>query len=197
MGIIVGKSNREQWSIKNVSSGSISIGDLPKCPVVGPNKIVDLLRYHTKEEINQSIYLKRLIDRRTVKAMKTSDSVELDSYDVKVYESVEGNEIEDFAPSGEAVVEAKVLISDNYSVQSTDKNIYVTATAENNITVTLPASTGSGRVLTIKKIDDTIGTVIIEGNGSDTLDGELNQTLIIEHESITIQDVSTGNWYIN
>jgi hypothetical protein len=60
----------------------------------------------------------------------------------------------------------------------------------------LPAATGSGRVLTIKKVDSSTGTVIIEGNDSDTVDGELNQTLISESESITIQDSLLGKWYI-
>ncbi len=65
-----------------------------------------------------------------------------------------------------------------------------------NITTTLLTAVGnSGRWFVIKKIDSSANTVIIDSNGSETIDGGLTATLTSQFESINI--VSDGsNWHI-
>ena len=84
-----------------------------------------------------------------------------------------------------------------YTVLVTDRYIYVTASTDNNKVVALPAATGSGRILTIKKLDSSTATVTIDGNASETIDGETTFVLSMQYESITIQDAASGVWYIN
>jgi len=61
-----------------------------------------------------------------------------------------------------------------------------------NITVELPTGVGNaGKELNIKKMDLSVNTVIINGNGVETVDGETSQTLTAQHDSITIVSADT------
>jgi hypothetical protein len=61
------------------------------------------------------------------------------------------------------------------------------------MTVTLPAATGSGKEYRVKNINS--GTVTVEGNSADTIDGELNQSLY-QWEGIILVDYATGKWVV-
>lgn len=64
------------------------------------------------------------------------------------------------------------------------------------ITINLPAvSTLTGRRYTVKKIDGSANTVVLDGNGSETIDGATTQTLSGIYESLTIQNNGTA-WFI-
>jgi len=81
-----------------------------------------------------------------------------------------------------------VLTSDGY------RYIYVSTGAVNR-TINLPAvATNDKREITIKKIDSGVGSVIIDGNASETIDGALTQAIPNISSSITIQCVN-GKWY--
>ena len=75
------------------------------------------------------------------------------------------------------------------TILSTDDVILCNGT----FTITLPASTGSGKVYNVKNIGTGITT--LEGNLSETIDGELNISLD-QYEGVTIIDSGTGVWYI-
>ena len=70
----------------------------------------------------------------------------------------------------------------------------------NAITINLPlaniSGTGAaGKTYHIKKIDSTSNTVTIDGNGSETIDGDLTKVITSQWDSLMI--VSDGsNWYI-
>jgi hypothetical protein len=61
------------------------------------------------------------------------------------------------------------------------------------MTITLPAANGSKRLYEIKNIG--IGAVVVDGNGADTIDGDLTQTLG-QHEAISIVDYAANKWSI-
>lgn len=65
-----------------------------------------------------------------------------------------------------------------------------------NRTITLPAASGcSGRVYRIKKTDSSGNTVLIDGNSSETIDGQLQWPLSNQYEGVVI--ISDGsNWHI-
>lgn len=68
-----------------------------------------------------------------------------------------------------------------------------------NITITLPSVSDAktvGMKLTIKKIDSTGFSVIIDGAGSETIDGQLTKELLSQYQSIQIHANSTGWWVV-
>lgn len=65
-----------------------------------------------------------------------------------------------------------------------------------SITITLPTAVGNaGKLVTITKTDSTANLVKIDGNGSETINGDLSFNLEVELEAITV--ISNGtNWRI-
>jgi hypothetical protein len=84
-----------------------------------------------------------------------------------------------------------VVKTNNYTVEDNDD--LVICNSASPFTVTLLAATGSGRVINIKNINT--GTVTVEGNLSETIDGELNQPLN-QFSNIQICDYASGKWII-
>ena len=78
---------------------------------------------------------------------------------------------------------------------------YTATTADNVIicnkatamTITLPAATGKGQEFTIKNIN--AGTVTVDGNSSDTIDGSATKDLL-QWASITIIDYAANAWAV-
>ena len=83
----------------------------------------------------------------------------------------------------------------NYTLTTLDKLVFANA-ASGGFTLTLPtaASGNGGRIFRIRKIDSTYNIVIIDGNGSQTIDGMLNWELRNPGDYIHI--ISDGaNWH--
>lgn len=88
-------------------------------------------------------------------------------------------------------------VSASYTVLDTDgfSTIFVT-TAGTNRTITLPlAANNAGRTLYIKKVDSGTGQVIVDGNGTETIDGNLTFTLFLQFDSVTVECDGTA-WYV-
>jgi hypothetical protein len=87
--------------------------------------------------------------------------------------------------------------SANYTVLDSDgyATILVTTGASDR-TITLPtAADNTGRTLTSKKVDSGVGDVIVEGEGSETIDGALNNHIISQYSSLKLVCDGTG-WHI-
>ncbi len=80
-------------------------------------------------------------------------------------------------------------VTQAYTVLDTDDVVRCNGT----FTVTLPAATGSGALYIIKNIDT--GIITLDGNGTDTIDGSLTQT-ITSLCWLTVLDVASGKWDI-
>lgn len=65
---------RETWFLKNVHGRELTISDLDKAPAIKPNETVDMLRYHTKQEIEQSESLAAAITANWVTLIKRRDN---------------------------------------------------------------------------------------------------------------------------
>jgi len=76
-----------------------------------------------------------------------------------------------------------------YTILNTDDVILCNGT----FTATLPAATGTGKVFHIKNIGT--GVITVAGNGTETIDNELTQT-VNSYENLQVIDGSSGNWYI-
>jgi hypothetical protein len=98
-------------------------------------------------------------------------------------------------PLYETNIYALSIKTGNYTLTDTDSVVLASATL-NSITIMLPTAVGrAGKEFTIKKIDTTNNSVVINGDGSEKIDGELIQIILDQYTSITV--VSDGsNWYI-
>ena len=88
-----------------------------------------------------------------------------------------------------AISEPTSSKSSSYTVTMADhkKTILVNA-AGGSVTITLPASATvkNGFIVTIKKIDSSSNSVIIDGNSSETIDGALTKTINEQFGSFTV-----------
>jgi hypothetical protein len=80
---------------------------------------------------------------------------------------------------------------DNYIVSRTDDLIICNKTGD--MTVSLIAATGSGKILDIKNINT--GTVTIDADGTDIIDGDMAVD-IYQGENLQIADYDVGKWTI-
>ena len=77
-----------------------------------------------------------------------------------------------------------------------DRTLLVDTTV-GDITLNLPtAASARFKIYTIKKIDAGVDTVIIDGNGSETIDDATTKVLAAQYESITIQSDGTDWWIL-
>ena len=97
------------------------------------------------------------------------------------------------AASGRLVV---VSATAAYAARASDGFIKADATSA-SFTVTLPSASdaGTGKLMTIKKIDSSTNVVTLDGNGSDTIDDLANLVLRRQFEAVTL--VCDGSeWWI-
>jgi len=87
-----------------------------------------------------------------------------------------------------------VTVTSDYTATDLDNTILGDASSA-QVTVTLPdATTTEGLMLYIKKTDAS-NNVVIDGNGSQTIDGSTTHTLSSQNDSVQIQSNGT-NWFI-
>jgi hypothetical protein len=88
-----------------------------------------------------------------------------------------------------------ITVSDSAYSAAEEYTIFCNAVG-GTITVNLPAAaTNAGRIYNIKKIDSSQYTVIIDGNASETIDGDLTKTITAQWVSVMLHCNGT-NWYI-
>jgi hypothetical protein len=88
-----------------------------------------------------------------------------------------------------------VMIGSDYQALLSDRYIDANATLQ-VITITLPTAVGElGRDYIIKRVNAGPNVVIVEGFGSETIDGELQYQLETQWESVTIIS-DNSNWKV-
>lgn len=85
-------------------------------------------------------------------------------------------------------------ISASATPAATDRYIRCTSGSSSDQTYTLPAATGTGRVIEVKKIDSGTKNCIVAGAGSDKIDGAASYTLSAQYQAVTVQDVASAVW---
>ena len=111
---------------------------------------------------------------------------------LKLYQ--EGNWVDVGTVSGNNSL-AVTSISANYTASTSDQVILTDATST-AITITLPAASGnSGKFFYIKRIDQSVHAITLDGNGAETIDGDTTHILDVQYDCCFI--VCDGsNWYI-
>jgi hypothetical protein len=79
------------------------------------------------------------------------------------------------------------------SYTATDEDYYILINKTVPFTLTLPAATGSARVLYVKNINS--GAVTIDGNASEIIDSAETKTLA-QWKGVQLIDYDTGKWAI-
>ncbi len=117
--------------------------------------------------------------------------------DGKIYFLNDGGTEYDLTFGGSGSLSSLVLpttttTSSSFSVLSTHHTVRCDCTS-NNITANLPAaSSNTGLVLVIKKVDSTGNTVTIDGNGTDLIDGNSTLAISTQYGTYTVQSNGTG-----
>jgi hypothetical protein len=83
--------------------------------------------------------------------------------------------------------------SSPYTVVSTDSFITCDATA-GAVVITLPAATGTGREISVKKTDSTTNACTPTRAGSDTIDGATSYSLTVQYAASKVVDSASGIW---
>jgi hypothetical protein len=82
-----------------------------------------------------------------------------------------------------------------YTAQGSDHTIECNNTS-GSITINLPDAIGiTGRVYVIKKISGAGNNVVIDASGTETIDGSLTNTIVVQYACIMIQS-DGANWII-
>lgn len=89
-----------------------------------------------------------------------------------------------------------VTKTSNFTASTSEAAVYLIDASSGNITATLPtASSADDRAIFFKRIDASANTVGIDGNSTETIDGEQQIHLVAQWDSIYV--VSNGTaWYI-
>ena len=89
-----------------------------------------------------------------------------------------------------------VIDDDNVQHSPTTSILALADAIAGAITIDLPpAADMSGKTVDIKKIDSSINSVTLDGDGSETIDGSLTQVLTTQYDEITVLSDGTA-WYI-
>jgi hypothetical protein len=200
------QSRREFWRITNITSNrKINIGDLPLLPTLEPNERCDLLRYYTKEDINQSENLPFLISKGWLRAKKNLDNIDtsVSRRDPKPYlTTTETNEVEAIEDSILDIIRALssfiatgiITVTEDTSAGS--YQIILCDATSGQITITLPSVTSAIRMYYIKKIDTSGNKVVIKGTGSDKIDNYDTVEISVSNNCLKIVSNGTAWWII-
>ena len=99
---------------------------------------------------------------------------------------------QDFTYSGKLNVTGSTAISASATPAAHDRNVYCTSGSSSDATYTLPAATGSGRVIDVWKIDSGTKSCILGRTGSTTLNGATTLTLSSQYGHETCIDQATN-----
>ena len=98
------------------------------------------------------------------------------------------------AASGSPALSISTKTAD-YTVTTAD-NVLLGDATNGTVTLTLYTAVGNtGKVIHIKKIDSSLNTIVIDANGSETIDGDITAVISDRYTSVSL--VSDGtNWHV-
>ena len=90
----------------------------------------------------------------------------------------------------------KTVTTSPYTLGADDQFLRIDCSA-NVVTVVLPAIANlDGREITIKKVDLSNNTVVIDADGTETIDGEQKRTLHSQYSGLTLRCDAASEWNI-
>jgi hypothetical protein len=94
-------------------------------------------------------------------------------------------------------IQRQSVVAKTTTYTLTDLDYLVKAdTTAGAFTLTLPTSTGrTGKIFVIKKTDNSVNVLTVDGNASETIDGALTYLMVVQNDTVVIQSDGT-NWMI-
>lgn len=84
----------------------------------------------------------------------------------------------------------------NVSLTASDGSAFVDASGAPRTITLPPASSVTGRIYTVKKVDASANAVTIDPTGTETIDGASTATISGQYDSLTMQSDGTRWWII-
>jgi len=89
-----------------------------------------------------------------------------------------------------------LVASTPYNVVPTSgSTVYLVDASGGSVTMNLPTAVGNTAMYSIKKIDSSVNTVIMDASTTETIDGELTQTIMFQWTAISLIN-NNANWFI-
>lgn len=98
-------------------------------------------------------------------------------------------------PTANAIIYRVTTKTANFSPDA-NHDVYLVNTSGGNITVTLPAASGTSYIYNFKKITTDSYAMILTRSGSDTIDGATSKEFRIPYTNIMAIPDSSGKWHI-
>lgn len=87
----------------------------------------------------------------------------------------------------------KKTVTTNYTVVPQDFEILVNASSA-NIIITAPFATGSGHLFRVKRIDESVNSVVVQARSGDLIDGSDSIALVAQYDGVSLFDGAVGYW---
>jgi hypothetical protein len=109
--------------------------------------------------------------------------------------STVSNTFTDMSGSGGAPTVTTVTAATHNETATSGEVILLVDPTSNNITVNLPTAVGNTAKITIKRITGGSNTLTVDANSTETIDGGLTASIILQYTSITLIS-NNSNWFI-
>jgi hypothetical protein len=88
------------------------------------------------------------------------------------------------------------VASTPYSIVPTSgSTVYLVDASGGSVTMNLPTAVGNTGMYSIKKIDSSLNTVVMDASTTETIDGQLTQTIKFQWTAISLIN-NNANWFI-
>jgi hypothetical protein len=107
-----------------------------------------------------------------------------------VHDATQGTEYIDIARASVDIIRRGLTFRDVTATTDNaevNDNVILADATSNNITITLPpVAEAEGMLLRVKKIDSSVNTVTVDGDGTETIDGATTNVLSAQYDQVTI-----------
>lgn len=99
-------------------------------------------------------------------------------------------------PSGVVTIVVVLSTQSPYSVSNGFLNQFIEAYAgaSSSTVLNLPAATGSGNQITVKKMDANNQNIVVTANGTDLIDGSQTSLIGVQYATLSYIDAAAGVW---
>lgn len=175
---------REEWYIKNITpKTSIVIGDLISIPEIRPGKQVDILNFHKREDINNSINLRSLFLSGKLSLIKIKDGQSFTYIGEEAVRAISfAEELDSFSSSsGGGYIDRGELSISSSSITINQQGLNAelfTVDASEDFTINISGTSTARKIILLKIEESKVGggLVITAGSNIRAINQEISTT---------------------